>query len=205
MHRKSGQWWKTLAISSTCTEAERSEPIDGVKIPDCSASRQQLENAQESDHAARTLSFQWVAPKRNGPSELTSSKSRTVPLRGNRRLEHGKRLTRRATTTTTTPACSRRAGGPSLFEAGIPGGFVLLGPSVVEPSLVCVPGVCVRFLSLVACSLVAAPLFAHPGHAATPVHVHIDSMPVDIGAWVFVVLLGAAAVLQLRGAPKKRR
>ncbi|MDP2341447.1 MAG: hypothetical protein Q8O67_10835 [Deltaproteobacteria bacterium] len=62
-----------------------------------------------------------------------------------------------------------------------------------------------RFLSVVAASLVAAPLLAHPGHGLTPVHMHIDSMPVDIGAWVFVVMLGAAAVLQLRGAPNKKR
>ena len=55
----------------------------------------------------------------------------------------------------------------------------------------------------VGASALAAPVIAHPGHGATAAHVHVEAVPVDLGAWCFVALLGLAAVLQLR-TPTRR-
>lgn len=47
--------------------------------------------------------------------------------------------------------------------------------------------------ALLVLSTLSAPVLAHPGHGATPAHVHVaHGVPVDVGALVFVAALAVA-------------
>ena len=57
-----------------------------------------------------------------------------------------------------------------------------------------------RLFALALATLSAAPLLAHPGHGATPAHVHVGGgvgggVPVDVGALAFVVVVGVAGLV----------
>ena len=54
-------------------------------------------------------------------------------------------------------------------------------------------------------STFSLPLLAHQGHGATPAHVHVGNVlgaPVDVGAIVFVVALGVAALVAVARSQK---
>lgn len=63
-------------------------------------------------------------------------------------------------------------------------------------------------LLLTTVTLVSAPLLAHPGHGATPAHVHVETgllgaLPVDVGALVLLAVVGVVALVTL--AARRRR
>lgn len=51
-------------------------------------------------------------------------------------------------------------------------------------------------------STFSLPLSAHPGHGATPAHVHAHGAAVDVGALVFVVALGVFALVAVARAQR---
>ena len=60
-------------------------------------------------------------------------------------------------------------------------------------------------LLLVVVSLVAgSAALAHPGHGATPAHVHVGDVPVDLGAWALLALLGGVVIVAEVWARRRR-
>lgn len=60
-------------------------------------------------------------------------------------------------------------------------------------------------VSLVAATLLpAADLLAHPGHTATPAHVHAAWGAVDVGAWAVIGVAFAYVVINLMMAKTRR-